>query len=113
MIRKNSVKSEFSPKRRGPKPRPTPLGIRLQAAMDARGVTRWDLAARTFRTPQSVSNWLNAFCRITTLQVEELAKIFECSPAWLAFGIGESGLPETSSINNNAPAATEASISAR
>lgn len=89
-------------------PRVTPIGGRLQSAMDARGFTREDLAARVYRTPQTISNLLNGRCRMTTALAEGLGEILQISPAWLAFGIGESW------INNEAPAdQAGASTSAR
>lgn len=82
---------------------------RICLAMEARKISREQLALLTTRTPQCISNWMLGRASFPTYLVESLARILGVTPVWLAFGYGESCLP----INNEAPAATEASISAQ
>lgn len=95
MKRNNDLRSKGkTPRRRGHPARLTPLGSRLQQAMEARGVSRDDLAAAFYRTPQAASNWLTGRCHLTIAHTEGLAKFLDVSPSWLAFGVGPSGLPD-------------------
>lgn len=89
---------------------PSPFGVRLTEAMEARGITQSDLARVTFRTRQAINGWILGRTSLSTDLVAALASRLECNATWLAFGIGESGLP----INSEAPVSeTEASDSTR
>lgn len=100
------------PAKKGQRGIPSPVGERILACMTLRGLTREDLAAKTYRTPQTISNLVLGRHRVYIELIGGLAEILGCNPAWLAFGIGESGM--TTPINNEPPVnQTEGSTSAR